>query len=134
MIIRNFKVEDYDEVINLWKRSGLKIKQSDSIEEIKKKLERDKELFLVAEDNEIIGAVIGAWDGRRAWIYHLAVLPERRNEDIGTKIIKESELRLKKKGAFKINLLVEPHNQGVQSFYEKQEYKSENLIFMTKKL
>ncbi|WP_454051933.1 GNAT family N-acetyltransferase [Clostridium sp. Marseille-Q7071] len=119
MIIRNFKIEDYDEVINLWKRSGLEIKQSDSIEEIKKKLERDRELFLVAEDNGIIGAVIGAWDGRRAWIYHLAVLPERRNEDIGTQIIKELEVRLKKKGALKINLLVEPHNQGVQSFYEK---------------
>lgn len=134
MIIRNFKLEDYDNVVELWRNGKLSIGESDSFEEIKKKLDRDEDLFLVAEDDGIIGVVIGAWDGRRAWIYHLAVSDERRNENIGTALINELELRFKNKGALKINLMVDRHNQGVLLFYEKQGYTLDDVIYLTKKL
>jgi predicted N-acetyltransferase YhbS len=44
-----------------------------------KSLQRDPDLFLVAEmDGEIIGSVMGEYDGRRGLVYHLAVAHEFR--------------------------------------------------------
>ena len=48
--------------------------RSDTLAEITKKVQRDPDLFLVAEaDGRLIGSVIGGFDGRRGMIYHLAV-------------------------------------------------------------
>ncbi|MDQ3978672.1 MAG: GNAT family N-acetyltransferase, partial [Actinomycetota bacterium] len=42
-----------------------------------RKLERDPQLVLVAEDDSfppaMLGVVIGSYDGRRGWIFRLAV-------------------------------------------------------------
>ena len=38
--LRNFQMEDYDEVVALWKRAGLELSQSDDREGIARKLER----------------------------------------------------------------------------------------------
>jgi len=68
--------EDYERVLNLWQgiEKGMNVGRSDSPEEVRKKLQRDPDLFLVAEtQNEIVGTVIGGFDGRRGMIYHLAV-------------------------------------------------------------
>ena len=66
MHIREFLLSDYDDVAALWKASGLILRPGDEFEGIKLKLERDPDLFLVAEDGrEVVGVVMGAWDGRR---------------------------------------------------------------------
>jgi hypothetical protein len=77
--IRAFIPEDYDEILALWHESGLTIKASDTLPEIKKLLALPSNVFLIADsDSGVFGTVIGAWDGRRAWIYHLAVKPFAR--------------------------------------------------------
>ncbi|NOH02579.1 MAG: hypothetical protein HND47_11805 [Chloroflexi bacterium] len=54
--------------------SGMHVGRSDTPGEIQKKIQRDPDLFLVAEaDGRLIGTVIGGFDGRRGMIYHLAV-------------------------------------------------------------
>ncbi|HEX2209204.1 MAG TPA: GNAT family N-acetyltransferase [Longimicrobium sp.] len=63
--------------MGVWRAAGLTLKPSDTLPELRKVVERNPGLFLVAEkDGAVRGAVIGAWDGRRGWIYPLAVLPE----------------------------------------------------------
>lgn len=55
--------KDYDRILKLWQsiETGMNVGRSDAPEEVKKKLERDTELFLVAETApELIGTVIGA--------------------------------------------------------------------------
>ena len=85
--IRPFRhPDDYGAVIDLWNRSGpgVHVGRSDTFDEITKKLDRDPDLFLIAElKGEIIGAVIGGYDGRRALVYHLAVSNEHRKHGIG---------------------------------------------------
>lgn len=71
-------------------------------------------------------------DGRRGWINHLAVDPEYQGMKIGQQIIKELEMRFKKIGCEKINLLIEQNNEEVQEFYEKQGFKKDELLFMEK--
>lgn len=51
--------------------------------EIVRKLERDAELFFVAEaDDELVGVVMGTYDGRRGWIFRLAVEPTHRRRRV----------------------------------------------------
>ncbi|MDN3956404.1 GNAT family acetyltransferase [Sporolactobacillus laevolacticus] len=133
MKFRSFTLNDFNSVIHLWNKAGLILSPSDTSEGLKKKLQRDSELFFVAEgDHQIIGVVMGSYDGRRGWINHLAVDPEYQGRKIGQAMIMELEKRFKKEGCEKVNLLIEPSNKGVQSFYEKQAYKRDELIFMEK--
>jgi ribosomal protein S18 acetylase RimI-like enzyme len=77
--IREFKIEDYSPVRELWQTAGLEFRPGVELDDVKLKLQRDLDLFLVAElDGRIVGSVIGGWDGRRGWIYHLAVSPEHQ--------------------------------------------------------
>ena len=67
--IREFQMEDYQDVVALWQVCGLQLSKSDSRESIEKILRRDPDLFLVVEDGKsIVGAVMGRYDGRRGWI------------------------------------------------------------------
>jgi predicted N-acetyltransferase YhbS len=68
--------EDFPAVRLLWENAGpgIHLQESDTPEEIWKKLQRDPDLFLVAEENGIIvGTVLGGFDGRRGMVYHMAV-------------------------------------------------------------
>jgi ribosomal protein S18 acetylase RimI-like enzyme len=133
MQIRNFQMADYDNVIALWLAAGLQLSRTDSREGIQRKLERDADLFLVAEDEGIIiGSIMGCYDGRRGWVNHLGILPTYQGKGIGGRLLQEVEQRLKARGCDKVNLLIEPDNAGVQDFYQKTGYEQRELIFMQK--
>ncbi|MBP8276054.1 MAG: GNAT family acetyltransferase [Propionivibrio sp.] len=133
MEIREFRLSDYEEVIALWDKAGLLASRSDERNEIEKKLERDPDLFLVGIDAEaIVAAVMGGYDGRRGWVYHLAVDPTLHASGLGTQLLEELESRLRAKGCIKINLLVERENAGVRDFYARRGYAVDDLIFMEK--
>ncbi len=133
MQIRGFEMADYDAVIALWRVAGLQLSRSDDRAGIIHKLERDADLFLVAIENDaLVGAVMGAYDGRRAWVYHLATHPSHQGYGFGAAMIAQLEERLRSKGCQKVNLLIEPDNAQVQHFYEKLNYQRDDLIFMEK--
>lgn len=136
--IRAFVPQDYDEVVALWRESGLTLKPSDTLQELQKLLVLSGSVFLIAEADrgdappEIIGTVIGAWDGRRAWIYHLAVKPLARRTRIGSGLMSTVEQNLRDRGATKINLLVEPGNRQAAAFYRALGYSDQPLQFFSK--
>ena len=123
MNIREFVSEnDMQAVLKLWKgsRPGIRISPSDDPVEIRKKLQRDPDLFLVAEeDARVIGAVLGGFDGRRGMVYHLAVDPTQRGRGFGLALMRELEERLRRKGCLKYYLLVTKDNQDAVAFYQQ---------------
>lgn len=125
--IREFNfTEDYDRVLSLWQsmETGMHVGLSDTPQEIQKKLERDPDLFLIAESNaQILGSIIGAFDGRRGMIYHLAVQREVRRHGIGQALLTEVEQRLQAKGCIKCFLMVLEDNQAAMQFYEECGWK-----------
>lgn len=134
--IRQFDFDgDYERVIGLWQtiETGMHIGPSDAPEEIKKKIERDPDLFLVAEqDGRIVATIIGAFDGRRGMIYHLAVHNAFRRQGIGQALLAEVEKRLKEKGCIKCLLMIFEDNETAKKFYEESGWKAvpEDLVFM----
>jgi ribosomal protein S18 acetylase RimI-like enzyme len=126
--VRTFEKGDYQKVRTLWIDSGLEIRPGDDPEGIARKMKRDRELFLVAEeDGEIIGSVMGAWDGRRGWIYHLGVRPNRHRMGVATHLIKELEARMKKAGIPKVNALIYPWNAVSVEFFTSAGYAVEDM-------
>ncbi|WP_245890041.1 GNAT family N-acetyltransferase [Rummeliibacillus pycnus] len=82
--------------MDLWTRAELKLSPSDTIEGLKNKIRRDPDLFFVLEESsQIIGIVMGRYDGRRRWINHLAVDPDYQGNSIGQKMISDIYLTRK---------------------------------------
>ncbi len=115
--------------------TGVHVGPSDAPAEIEKKLQRDPDLFLVAEeDGVLIGTVIGGFDGRRGFIYHLAVLPEHQGRGVGMTLMDEVEGRLRAKGCIRCYLLVMPDNVEAIQYYEKRGWKLLNDLPYAKDL
>lgn len=135
--VRPFKLNDYDEVYRLWEASGpgIGLGRSDTRDEIVKKLERDPDLFLVAEDdNRIVGTVIGGFDGRRGIIYHLAVAREYRRRGLGTRLMRNVEQSLHKKGCLRFYLLVKPEADDIVQFYVHQGWEKMPVHILAKNI
>ena len=122
--IRDFQYpDDYPDARLLWENSGpgVQLRRSDDPEEIEKKIQRDPDLFLVAEDaDKMVGTVVGGFDGRRGMVYHLAVSENFRKQGIGELLMDELERRLKAKGCIRCYLLVTVENLNAMRFYEKR--------------
>lgn len=122
--IREFHYpEDYPAARLIWENAGqgIQLRRSDDPVEIQKKLQRDPDLFLVAEaDGKLLGTVVGGFDGRRGMVYHLAVTEFNRKQGIGELLMDELERRLKTKGCIRCYLLVTVENKSAMRFYEKR--------------
>lgn len=126
ILIREFSYpQDYEQAVRLWQNmeKGVRFSRSDVPTEIEKKLARDPDLFLVAElDGELIGTVIGGFDGRRGMIYHLAVDVSYRRRGIANTLMCELEKRLVAKGCIRSYLLVHADNKEARALYEKNNW------------
>ncbi len=135
VLVREFRFPaDYEGALHVWESMeiGVQVGRSDTLQEIERKLQRDPDLFLVAEvNNKIVGTVIGGYDGRRGMIYHLAVLADLRKHGVGEQLLAEVEKRLKAKGCLKCYLLVSAENINAAQFYERRGWREmkEDRIF-----
>jgi ribosomal protein S18 acetylase RimI-like enzyme len=136
--IRKFRFpDDYLAVLELWRTAGpgIHVRRSDQPDEIIKKLERDPDLFLVAESRgEIIGSVMGGFDGRRGMIYHLAVAKDHRQQGLGSALMDTIEESLRRKGCIRSYLLVTKDNQQAMAFYEQRGWECMDLFAYGKDL
>ena len=129
--IEEFDIKDYDAVSGLWKEAGLIIRPGDDLDGIRLKLQRDPDLFLVARDNGVlVGCVMGGWDGRRGWIYHLAVKPSYRRQATAKALLHELEGRLAKLGAKKVNAQVYESNATSLRFFKACGYNVHSDLVM----
>ncbi len=136
--LRTFSFDqDWQAVHALWARCGpgVQFSRSDEPAEILKKLGRDPDLFLVAErGGQLVGAVMGGYDGRRGLVYHLAVAPEVRRLGIGKALMAEVEARMRDKGCLKSYLLVTKDNADVLAFYRELGWEVMDMHLMGKVL
>jgi ribosomal protein S18 acetylase RimI-like enzyme len=136
MHIRTFDYDaDLEAVLGLWSDAGagIQLHRSDEPSEIRKKLQRDPDLFLVAEtDGRIVGAVLGGFDGRRGMVYHLAVARRFRRKGIGARLMDALEGRLRAKGCLKYYLLVTPDNREAIALYQGLGWEIMDLLVMGK--
>ncbi|MBA0218598.1 GNAT family acetyltransferase [Pectobacterium brasiliense] len=135
MEIRIFRQDDFEAVIILWERCDLLRPWNDPEMDIERKLNHDPDLFLVAEVNgEIVGSVMGGYDGHRGSAYYLGVHPDFRGRGIANALINRLEKKLIARGCPKIHLMVREDNDTVIGMYEKLDYEIVDSITLGKRL
>ena len=121
-----FTMSAYEAFLVRWENAGdsVSLRPLDCREKVKKSLSCDPNLFLVAEDNRaVVDVIMGAWDGRRGWLYYLAVGVNSQHQRVATDLIRTIEERLVAKSCLKINLLVSQGNLAARRLYRCLGYK-----------
>jgi ribosomal protein S18 acetylase RimI-like enzyme len=122
-------------VVDLWKKGDLVVPQNDPVQDIRKKIDFQPDLFFVALLNgNVIGSIMVGYEGHRGWLNYLAVLPEYQNQGYGRKLVEEAVHELEKLGCVKINLQVRRSNVAGVEFYRHLGFKEDDVISMGKRL
>lgn len=114
-----FDIEFYDEVFALWQQNdGIGLSSADSRQSIQLYLKRNPEMSFVAScDGRIVGTVLAGHDGRRGYIYHLAVHSDYWRHDVGRLLVDRSLHALKKAGIQKCHLFIFQDNAEGIAFW-----------------
>jgi ribosomal protein S18 acetylase RimI-like enzyme len=118
--IRPVRDDELAAVLRLWHVAGVSPASiSDSIEGLTCLIREPAAALLVATiDNQIVGSVIGGWDGWRGNIYRLAVTAEYRRRGIARRLVAEISSALIAKGATRLSALVEHEHQWAIDFWD----------------
>lgn len=101
----------------------------DSLDELKRLVDGAPAALLVAElDEEIVGALIAAWDGWRGNMYRLAVREDRRRNGVGLALIRAGEEYLHGCGARRITALVAFNDETAGGFWDAAGYPRDEEI------
>ena len=116
---REFRIADFSEALAVWRMvEGVEVAEGDSEGELKGYLLRNPGLSRVAVKGEaIIGAVLCGHDGRRGFIYHLAVDPAYHGKGIGQRLLQECVGGLRSVGITRALILVSGENAKGRSFW-----------------
>ena len=121
--IRECRHEDCPAVLDLWRQAEAIPSGTDTLEELRRLVDENTGLFLVAEEaGRLVGTIIGGWDGWRGNIYRLAVLPDSRRRGVAGSLVAEVESRLRVKGASRVTALVVRSEDHAMGFWEAAGY------------
>ena len=117
-------IHDLPEVIELWARmEGVGLNESDCVPALTVFLARNPALSRVAREGEkIVGAVLCGHDGRRGFLYHLAVATEYRGRGLGTALVERCLAGLAELGIQKCNAVVYRDNALGQRFWRRLKF------------
>jgi ribosomal protein S18 acetylase RimI-like enzyme len=118
---REFSISDYDAALELWQRvEGLEIAEGDDKESVVHFLARNPGLSRVATDGyAIVGVVLCGHDGRRGYIYHLAVDPPHQARGLGKRLTDECLEGLRRAGLKRALILVANDNLRGRKFWRR---------------
>lgn len=134
---RSLRPSDYDDIIRIWQEAGLsfRLKGRDSRKMMTAGIRRTPELYLGAfSENQLIGTVIGSFDGRRGCVNRLAVKPSYRKQGIAEKLVAMCEERLKAAGALVTFCLIDRDNDPSINLFTKLGYHfHKDILYFSKR-
>lgn len=120
MTIRTMTVNDHKSLIPFWKEHYFN-NTMDELPSFTLFLDKNPDLSFIAEEaGEIVGTVLGSFDGRRGYIQKLVVHKGKRKQGIGRKLLETAIQKLLSLGVTYIPISSEPENVA---FYEKMGFK-----------
>ncbi|AZN39442.1 GNAT family N-acetyltransferase [Paenibacillus albus] len=135
LIYREMTIDDYEAAYTLWmKTEGMVLSGADSEEEIDAYLARNPGASFVCEaDGELVGTILGGHDGRRGFIYHVAVSTDTRGRGIGQRLVQLSLGKLSEAGIAKCHLFVLEDNPIGSRFWARTGWqKREGILLFSK--
>lgn len=137
MQIRPFEEGDADELVALWRLCGLTRPWNNAHRDIARKLQVQRELFLVGVEEgngAVIGSIMAGYEGHRGWVNYLAVHPDARGAGHGRTLMNEVEAALLARGCPKVNLQLRAENAEALAFYAAIGYAADDAVSLGKRL
>lgn len=118
-VLRPFEPCDHPAALALWQRTeGMGLGAWDEAEPVHRFLERNPGLSVVAEcDGRLVGAALCGNDGRRGFLYHLAVDREFRGRGLGRQMVDHCLSRLRELGLTRCHIVAYQDNVEGRSFW-----------------
>jgi ribosomal protein S18 acetylase RimI-like enzyme len=122
VVVREFRSRDGDGLRALWEQAGFRSIGDDDMS-LRRFAQRNPGLLLVAsQGSDVVGSGMGGWDGRRGWIYHLAVAEGHRRKGLGRELVTRIEAGLRAVGCRKVNAIVHDGNDEGGAFWRSVGY------------
>jgi ribosomal protein S18 acetylase RimI-like enzyme len=127
--IRDCRLEDVQAVLDLWQQAQTTPSVTDTAEDLRRVVNESVAHVLVADvEGQVVGSIIGSFDGWRGNIYRLAVHPSYRRRGIARAMVAEVEKRLARQGAKRITALVEKDHPLATGFWQAVGYGPDGRI------
>lgn len=135
MQLRPYLEADEQAVVNLWQACELTRPWNNPQRDITRKLEVQRELFLVGDiDGRIVASVMAGYDGHRGWINYLAVHPDFQRRRIASELMEAAQTLLLELGCPKISLQVRLSNESAVGFYKSIGYVQDEVVSFGKRI
>ena len=125
LIIRDYRNEDYDELINFWYLTDMgNPERGDSSDTIRRTLQLGGKLLILESKSsrQICGSSWMTYDGRRILLHHFGILPECQGKGLSKILLKESLQFIKSNGS-QVKLEVHSTNFKAINLYKKFGFK-----------
>jgi ribosomal protein S18 acetylase RimI-like enzyme len=130
MEIRELTISDYPACMVLWSQTpGIGISSADSEDALSRFLLRNPGTsFICIENGALVGTVLCGHDGRRGYIYHLAVAVPFHRQGIGKQLLEHALQKMRQAGMEKCHILVMITNETGMAFWEHAGWKKRSEI------
>lgn len=133
--IADLRPDEIDAAAALWAACGLTRPWNDPQADAQLALASPSSTILAGrEGGPLVATVMAGFDGHRAWVYYLAVAPDRRTAGLGRAMMAAAEDWLRAKGAPRLNLMVRADNAEARGFYESLGYKPSDVTVFQRDL
>lgn len=105
----------------LWAAAeGVELAEGDEPAQLASFLQRNPGLSQVALiGDRLVGAVLAGHDGRRGWLYHLAVAAEARGARVGRGLVERALDGFRREGIVRALILVANDNEAGTAFWDR---------------
>ena len=120
---RPCQVKDIAEVIEVLERVRRPHSLKDEPAAVRRRLKRDRRLFVLAWDGgRLVGTIMAGWDGWRASMARLAIDPQYRRIGLARALVERVEGELRTLGTRRIGAIVLKNNRGGRAFWSSAGY------------
>lgn len=119
--IRALQPDDFAAADSLWSfMKGVVLREDDNPESFSRFLERNPACCYGAWQGNglLVGAIMAGHDGRRGYLYHLAVKPSYRRQGIGRSLVEKTAAAMDAQGIKKFHAFVKRHNITATTFWK----------------
>ncbi|MPZ98977.1 MAG: GNAT family N-acetyltransferase [Dehalococcoidia bacterium] len=109
-IIRRGERRDRNRVLALWEESGLGVTEDDEWEALVSG--RSAAILVAQSGDRILGSAVATFDGWRAYVYHVVVAPDVREQGMARELMETAETYLKQGGARRVYVMVNQENSA----------------------
>ena len=115
--------DDAEAVLQFWQESGASLSVTDTVDCLRLCIANPNGVLLLAsKDTQIVGSLLGTFDGWRGHMYRLVVRPHLRRQGIGRELVARVEQLLRERGAKRIICLIEVDRTWATAFWSAVGY------------